>query len=348
MKYKVHPQLKYLSANLKRLNMGYTFSLKEFGLVLEENLLDDFWDSAEKIRKKNNTPSTLATNLDSIYEKHSQTFIIGLDLILREYYLNKINIHSAKRYFTNFFKVCFSFFIKNNIQDVNYSTVISALEQNDFMNKSILTELKKEIVEVEQLKNNKFEIIDKSENKNDIDNKNLNIPKKYQIFISSTFIDLIEERQAAVEAILKKGHIPAGMELFTSGDKSQWEVIKKWIDDSDIYLLILGGRYGSIDKSTNLSYTEMEYNYAVEKKKPLFALILDDEIIFKKSIEITKDYDLKVQRYIDFKTKVKSKMCSFPKNTDQIKNEINHSIDNLISDNKNKMNGWVKGNIKCQ
>lgn len=38
--------------------------------------------------------------------------------------------------------------------------------------------------------------------------------KKYQIFISSTYQDLKEERQAAVEAILKAGHIPAGMELF--------------------------------------------------------------------------------------------------------------------------------------
>lgn len=59
--------------------------------------------------------------------------------------------------------------------------------------------------------------------------------KKYQIFISSTFTDLIDERQAAVEAILRAGHIPAGMELFTSTNKTQWDVIKKWINESDIY-----------------------------------------------------------------------------------------------------------------
>ncbi|HBI01167.1 MAG TPA: hypothetical protein DDY18_06040 [Flavobacterium sp.] len=167
---------------------------------------------------------------------------------------------------------------------------------------------------------------------------------KYQIFISSTYLDLRDERQASVESILKKGHIPAGMELFSAGDKSQWEVIKKWIDDSDIYLLILGGRYGSIDKSSGLSYIEMEYNYAVEKGKPLFALILDDNIIYNKPTDITKDYDIKVQKYIDFKEIVKSKMCSFPKNIDQIKNEINHSLDTLISENKEKMKGWIKGN----
>ncbi len=71
--------------------------------------------------------------------------------------------------------------------------------------------------------------------------------KKLQVFVSSTFTDLIKERQAAVEAILTAGHIPAGMELFTAGDESQMEVIKQWIDESDVYLLILGGRYGSIE-----------------------------------------------------------------------------------------------------
>ena len=42
--------------------------------------------------------------------------------------------------------------------------------------------------------------------------------KKIQVFISSTYTDLIEERQAAVEAILDAGHIPAGMELFKAGN----------------------------------------------------------------------------------------------------------------------------------
>ena len=84
--------------------------------------------------------------------------------------------------------------------------------------------------------------------------------KKYQIFISSTYIDLIDERQAAVEAILQSGHIPAGMELFAASNQSQWEIIKKWIDESDIYMLILGGRYGSIEQTSGLSYTELEYN----------------------------------------------------------------------------------------
>lgn len=60
--------------------------------------------------------------------------------------------------------------------------------------------------------------------------------KKLQVFISSTYTDLEQERQAAVEAVLKAGHIPAGMELFKSADESQKETITKWIRESDVYL----------------------------------------------------------------------------------------------------------------
>lgn len=90
--------------------------------------------------------------------------------------------------------------------------------------------------------------------------------KKLQVFISSTFNDLIEERQAAVEGILNAGHIPAGMELFKSGNESQLETVKRWIDESDVYLLILGGRYGVIEPESGKSYTHVEYEYALEKK----------------------------------------------------------------------------------
>jgi len=69
----------------------------------------------------------------------------------------------------------------------------------------------------------------------------IDVKKKLQVFISSTYTDMRAERQAAVEAILRAGHIPAGMELFAAGDESQLETICRWIDDSDVFMLILGG-----------------------------------------------------------------------------------------------------------
>ena len=106
--------------------------------------------------------------------------------------------------------------------------------------------------------------------------------KKLQVFISSTYTDLIEERQKAVEAVLDAGHIPAGMELFKAG-KTQMETIKKWIDESDVYCLILGGRYGSVEEESQRSYTQLEYEYAAANHKPLFTIVLDDGIIYRKA-----------------------------------------------------------------
>jgi hypothetical protein len=88
--------------------------------------------------------------------------------------------------------------------------------------------------------------------------------KKYQVFISSTYTDLVEERQIILRSILDLGHIPSGMELFSAADEEQFAYIKKIIDECDYYVLVIGGRYGSIDDS-GISYTEKEYDYAVEK-----------------------------------------------------------------------------------
>src|SRR5947209_15851319 len=100
--------------------------------------------------------------------------------------------------------------------------------------------------------------------------------RKLQVFVSSTYNDMLAERQAAVEAILRAGHIPAGMELFAAGDESQWETIRRWIDDSDVFMLILGGRYGSIEPKSGKSYIELEYEYAIRKGKPLFAAVISE------------------------------------------------------------------------
>jgi len=93
---------------------------------------------------------------------------------------------------------------------------------------------------------------------------------RFQIFLSSTFRDLREERQAVHEAILELGHFPAGMEAFPAADATPWELIKSVINESDYYILIVGGKYGSTGPD-GISYTEMEYNLAVELEKPILA-----------------------------------------------------------------------------
>jgi len=51
--------------------------------------------------------------------------------------------------------------------------------------------------------------------------------KKYQVFISSTYSDLIDERRKVLDILLMADCIPAGMEAFVATDIEQFEVIKK-------------------------------------------------------------------------------------------------------------------------
>ncbi|WP_180111076.1 MULTISPECIES: DUF4062 domain-containing protein [unclassified Acinetobacter] len=166
--------------------------------------------------------------------------------------------------------------------------------------------------------------------------------KKYQVFISSTYLDLIDERQAAVEAILKAGHIPAGMELFTASNKSQWDIIKKWIDESDIYMLILGGRYGSIEPESGLSYTELEYNYALQQNKPLFAVVMKD-VALQAKVKVDGSSILELEnpaKLKDFKCKVTLYMCSFFEDHKDIKLAVHESIGQL--EKENQVVGWIR------
>lgn len=165
---------------------------------------------------------------------------------------------------------------------------------------------------------------------------------KLQIFISSTYTDLILERQAAVEAILKSGNIPAGMELFTAGDKSQWEVIQRWISDSDIYMIILGGRYGSIEPNSGLSYTELEYDFAVGLGKPHFAIVINEDALDNKIkaiggsvIEADNPEKLNI-----FRAKVLSKMSSFFSDPKDVKLAVLETIPQLTLEYELK--GWVR------
>src|SRR3954468_7702491 len=98
-----------------------------------------------------------------------------------------------------------------------------------------------------------------------------NMERRYQVFVSSTFLDLKEERAAVVSALLQLDAIPAGMELFPAADDDAWTLIERVIAASDYYLLVIGGKYGSIDPHTELSFTEREYDFAVAAGKPVMA-----------------------------------------------------------------------------
>ena len=165
--------------------------------------------------------------------------------------------------------------------------------------------------------------------------------KRFQVFISSTYEDLKDERDAIIRGLLDVDCFPAGMEMFVASDESQWEMIKKYIDQSDYYLVVSAGRYGSIDEETGFSFTEKEYRYAIETDTPVAAFIRDNiDELPQKSCE--QSADLK-QRLFGFHNLLQSgRVVSKWSNKDELRNQVTLSINRLSRERE--AIGWVRAN----
>ena len=121
--------------------------------------------------------------------------------------------------------------------------------------------------------------------------------KRYQTFVSSTYTDLKDERAEVIRVLLALNCIPSGMEMFPASDERQWELIKRVIDDCDYYILILAGRYGSIAEE-GISYTEREFDYAVEKGIPILVFPIEDpNKIIAEKIELNEEARAKLEAF---------------------------------------------------
>lgn len=163
---------------------------------------------------------------------------------------------------------------------------------------------------------------------------------KYQVFISSTYSDLINERKQILNVLLMADCIPSGMESFVATDDAQFNVIKKVIDFCDYYILILGKRYGSVNEKTGISYTEMEYDYAVEQGIPALVFVLDD------SVEVDADKMetdvIKQGKLAQFKSRaMQNRLASVWKDAAELMGQVAISI--MTAKDEIKRPGWHRG-----
>jgi hypothetical protein len=162
--------------------------------------------------------------------------------------------------------------------------------------------------------------------------------KRYQVFISSTFRDLQDERQAVLKAVLELDHMPAGMELFPASDEAAWGLIQNVIDESDYYVLIIGGRYGSLHKE-GLGYTEMEYDYAISRKKAVIPLLhMNPDNLPRGNTETEPESWEKLKQ---FRAKVEaSHTCNYWELTDDLKSKVIVGLTAIMK--KRPAVGWVR------
>jgi hypothetical protein len=163
--------------------------------------------------------------------------------------------------------------------------------------------------------------------------------KVYQVFVSSTFADLKEERQEVSNTLAKAGYIAAGMELFPATDQQQLEYIQRVIDRCDYYVVIIGARYGSLAEDGK-SYTEKEFDYARSKGIPVLAFLHEDP----RSLPIFKtDEDSDKAALLDsFKGRLKTgRIVQFWKDTNDLCTKVVIAVINAV--NLKPGIGWVRG-----
>ncbi|MEN2742715.1 DUF4062 domain-containing protein [Microbacterium sp. X-17] len=161
---------------------------------------------------------------------------------------------------------------------------------------------------------------------------------RYQVFVSSTYTDLIDERREVMQALLELDCIPAGMELFPSANEDQWTLIQEVIDQSDYYLVIVGGRYGTVS-AEGLSYTEKEYDYAVAQKIPVLGFVhADPDAIVVGKSEL--DVELR-ERLMEFRKKVQQRMVKHYRGAEDLGSVVSRALTRAIK--RNPRPGWVRG-----
>lgn len=166
--------------------------------------------------------------------------------------------------------------------------------------------------------------------------------RRFDVFVSSTYEDLKDERKEVTQAILECDCMPVGMEMFPASNLEQWKFIQKVIDKSDIYLVIIAGKYGSEymdEKNRIVSYTEREFEYALKQGKPVLAFLVDDiGKLERNKTEVNND---KMERLMKFRKRViTGRLVKFYMNKDDLKAKVMGSLNQI----KKQINsgGWVR------
>lgn len=163
--------------------------------------------------------------------------------------------------------------------------------------------------------------------------------KRYQVFVSSTYIDLSDERLEVIKALLELDCFPCGMEYFPAAAEESWSYIASLIDQCDYYVVIVGGRYGSLT-TEGISFTQKEYLYALSKGIPTIAFLhsTPEDLPAKKtepSIEGKK-------KLADFVAQLRQHICKDWTTSHELGAVVSRSLTQLIK--RHPRTGWIPAN----
>jgi hypothetical protein len=97
-----------------------------------------------------------------------------------------------------------------------------------------------------------------------------------RIYLSSTYSDLIEQREAIYHVLRQLGHDVIAMEDYVASDQRPIDRCLEDVARSDIYLGVIAWRYGYVPSGMTNSITELEFRHAQTRAIPTLIFILDE------------------------------------------------------------------------
>jgi tetratricopeptide (TPR) repeat protein len=112
----------------------------------------------------------------------------------------------------------------------------------------------------------------------------------FNVFVCSTFDDLLEEREGVLDAIRRVQSRHNAMEFFGARPDRPIDICLDEVRKSDLLVVIVGEKYGSLPPGMGVSYSQAEYEEGVRLKKPCLIYLRDDDVpILRKYVERDPD-----------------------------------------------------------
>lgn len=160
---------------------------------------------------------------------------------------------------------------------------------------------------------------------------------KKTIFISSTFTDLQQHRKSVWEILEKYDVHVLGMEQFGARTEAPIQTCLNAVERADIYIGIIAYRRGSVNSDTGKSFTQMEYEKAVELNKEVLIYLINENDSLVKSGDI--DFGEARENLLQFKQVLKEKhTVDFFCSPEDLSQKLNNRLDGFFK-KKEEENG---------
>lgn len=157
---------------------------------------------------------------------------------------------------------------------------------------------------------------------------------KPKVFISSTFGDLIQYRKKVWEELIQLDIEILGMEKFGARKSAPLQTCLEEVTKCDVFIGIIAFRFGSVFKPTKKSFTQIEYEKALELDKEILIYFMNDTAFVQANFV---DTGINAKRLQIFKKELQNHTIDTFSDTDELASKIIIRLKEILPRLKSKL-----------